>query len=115
MTALYRVDFTASTNADLRQAFALADTAGAAIDLTGATLALAFEREPNTPVLQASIANGRILVTNAAQGCFELAIPAGLLGALAPGLYDHDLLVSRAGRIDRIWVGTLRLTDGIAA
>ncbi len=113
MTALYRVDFTTSTNADLRQGFALTDTSGTAIDLTGATLALAFEREPNTPVLLATTANGRIVVTDAALGRFELIVPAAAVGVLQPGLYQHDLLLTRAGRIDRLWTGTLRLDDGV--
>jgi hypothetical protein len=115
MTALYRVDFTAANNADLRQGFALTDTAGTAIDLTGASLAVAFEREPNTPVLQATLANGRIVMTNAAQGRFELAIPAAVLAILSPALYQHDLLLTRAGRIDRLWSGTLRLDDGVTS
>jgi hypothetical protein len=113
MTALYRVDFTAADNADLRQGFALADTAGVPINLTGATLALAFEHEPNTPLLQATIANGRIVVTDAPQGRFELTIAAAALAALPPALYQHDLLLTRAGRIDRLWTGTLRLDDGV--
>jgi hypothetical protein len=113
MTALYRVDFSAATNADLRQSFALTDTSGTAIDLTGVTLALAFEREPNAPVLHATIANGRIVITNAAQGRFDLAVPAAALAPLTPAHYQHDLLLIRAGRVDRLWTGTLRLDDGI--
>ena len=113
MTALYRVDFSASTNADLRQGFALTDTAGAAVDLTGATLALAFEHEPNAPILHATAANGRLVVTDAAQGRFELVIAAADLAVLQPALYQHDLLLTRAGRIDRLWTGTLRLDDGV--
>jgi hypothetical protein len=113
MTALYRVDFTAANNADLRQGFAIADTDGTAVDLSGASLTLAFEREPNTPVLQASTVNGRIVITAATLGRFDLAIPAAALAGLPPALYQHDLLLTRAGRIDRLWSGTLRLDDGV--
>ena len=114
MTALYRVDLTASTNADLRQSFALADTAGVAIDLTGATLAFAAEYEPGAPVLAASTANGRIIITDAPQGRFDLAVPTAVLAPIAPGLYAHDLLLTRAGRVDRLWSGTLRIEHGVA-
>lgn len=114
MTALYRVDMTAATNADLRQEFVLADAAGTAVDLTGAALALAAEQNLGMPVLAASTADGRIVITSAVDGRFDLAIPAAALAPLAPGLYQHDLLLTRAGRIDRLWSGTLRLEHGVS-
>ena len=113
MTALYRVDLTAATNADLRQSFALADTAGTAIDLTGVAISFAAEHEPGAAVLAASTTNGRIVVTNALLGRFDLVIPAAALAPIAPGLYQHDLLLTRTGRVDRIWSGTLRLEHGV--
>ena len=114
MAAYYRVNFEGATNEDLRQGFKLTDTEGAPVSLSGATLRMEVDNLANDDVLEASLANGRIVVTNAAQGEFSVAVPASVMAAVAPGVYRHDLLLTRPdGSIQRIWEGTLTLNRGV--
>lgn len=114
MAAFYRVDFQASNNEDLRQGFVLTDTAGTPLDITGAVLRMGIETTAGRDVLEASTANGRILITDAPAGRFDLAIPAALLATLHEGAYRHDLLLNNAGTVRRVWAGTLTLGQGVA-
>jgi len=115
MSACYRVTFKAATNADLRQGFQVTDDDGAPIDLTGADLRMDVEERPGVDVLEASSANGMIAVTAPATGHFELAVPAAVMGGLAPGVYQHDLVATLAnGHVHRIWAGTLTLARGVS-
>lgn len=114
MTAYYRVDIQSANNEDLRQAFVLADDSAQALDLTGAALAMDLETFEGTDVLEATTANGRIVVHGATAGQFELAVPAAAMRTLPPGSYQHDLLLTLAdGRVHRVWTGTLTLARGV--
>ena len=62
----------------------------------------------------AATANGRIALSDAVAGRFELAVPAATMRTLAPGGYQHDLLLTFPdGRIHRVWTGTLTLSRGV--
>ena len=115
MTALYRVNFEAANNEDLRHAFALTDSNGTPLNLTGAGLHMDLVNvsgaAPTTVV--ASTGNGRIAVVSAADGQFEFALSAALMRTLTPGVYRHDLLLTLADRVQRVWDGTLTLSQGI--
>ncbi len=114
MAAFYRVNFQSATNADLRQAFKLTDSNGGAVSLTGATMRMELDSLAGGDVIEASSANGRIVVTNAVLGEFSLAVPAAAMSALAPGVYQHDLLLTRTdGSVQRVWEGTLTLNRGV--
>ena len=114
MTALYRVNLQTANNEDLRQVFVLTDTSAQAIDLTGATLAMDIESFDGNDVLEATTANGRIVVVDAPAGRFELAVPAAAMRALPAGSYQHDLLLTLAGgRVHRVWAGSLTLARGV--
>lgn len=115
MSAYYRVTFQAANNEDLRQAFVLTDEAGAAIDLDGATLRMGLQDLSGNDQLDASTSNGRIAIGDAAQGRFELAIPAAVMGTLKAGVYRHDLLLSVSGTTRRVWAGTLEVSQGVSA
>jgi hypothetical protein len=115
MSAHYAVNFTAATNADLAQAFALTDTAGAPVSLQAATMVMAIETTPAAPPLIADTANGRIAITDSSAGTFEIRIPAAALQAMPPGVYRHDLVITRSGRKTRIWSGHVTLEQGIAS
>jgi hypothetical protein len=117
MATFYRVNFQAAANEDLRQAFALTDSAGAPVSLTGGSLKMNFEglapANPATSTIEASTANGRIVLSNAAQGQFEIALPTAVLRAIPTGVYRHDLVLTLAGRVQRVWEGTLTLNSGV--
>lgn len=113
MSAHYRVDFQSASNEDLRQLFEITDTSGEPIDLTGATLRMGLEAIAGPAQLEASTANGRIEIVEAAAGRFELAIPAATIEGLPPGSYRHDLLLDRSGSTLRVWSGTLTLSQGV--
>jgi hypothetical protein len=115
MSACYRVNFQAATNEDLRQAFVLQDAAGAAIDLTGASLRMALQGASGAIALEAGLADGRIAILDAANGRFEVAVLAADLQTLPPGVYRHDLLLAQAGVVRRVWSGVLTLSQGVTA
>lgn len=117
MTAVYRVNFQSANNEDLRHAFALTDSVGTSVNLTGATLqmdlvALASVGAGSAPVA-ASISNGRIALVSPTDGQFELVLPAALMRTMTPGVYRHDLLLTLTGRVQRVWEGTLTLSQGV--
>jgi hypothetical protein len=115
MATFYRVNFQAANNEDIRQAFALTDSNGAVVDLTGGTLEILFDRLVGTDTSQfaASTLNGRINFVDAALGQFELVIPKAIMRTIPAGVYHHDLLLTLAGRVRRIWEGTLTLDTGV--
>jgi hypothetical protein len=114
MSAFYRINFQSANNEDLRQVFVLTDDAGAPFDLTGAALHMDIEAFNGADVLEATTANGRIALSDAPAGRFELAVPAATMRTLAPGSYQHDLLLTFAdGRVHRVWTGALTLSRGV--
>jgi hypothetical protein len=103
----------------------LTDSLGAPVNLAGAALkmrldvvpGLASAADPASATglhsLDLSTGNGRIVLADAALGQFEIALPAAVLRTLSPGVYDHDLVLSLAGRAQRVWDGTLTLNAGV--
>ena len=114
MAAYYRVNFEIATNEDLRQSFVLTNNAASAVNLTGAGLKMDVEFQSGVDVLELTIANGRIVIANAAAGEFQIAVPASIIGTLAPGSYQHDMVLTAAnGEVHRIWTGSLTLVRGV--
>ena len=115
MSVYYRVDFNIANNEDLRQDFAVSDSASVPLDLAGSSLKMDIEAPGGSRVIQATLANGHIAVTNAAQGKFRISIPASTLRTLTEGSYRHDLLLVRGGETKRIWEGTITINRGVTA
>ena len=113
MSHLYRVNFRIANNEDLRQVFRVTDSAGVAVNLTGATMSMSIETPPTVDVVSATTANGRIVLTDPTGGYFTLAVPVSVISALAAGIYNHDLVAVIAGATMRLWTGTLHLSRGI--
>jgi hypothetical protein len=113
MTSYYRIAFKAATNADLRHTFCLKDSTGAAIDLGGASLAMDMRDKDGDDVLACTLANGRITIPAPQAGQFALAVAASDLSAIPPGVYQHDLLLTRQNSVERIWTGTITLEQGV--
>lgn len=115
MSAYFRVIFSVANNEDLRQGFALSDQNGNPVDLTGATLRMGIDGLDESSLIEASTANGQVVVTDAVQGQFEIAIPASVMATLKVGVYRHDLILNASGQQRRIWSGTLDLAQGVTA
>jgi hypothetical protein len=113
MATFYHVTMQMANNEDLRQAFALTDSAGVPIDLTAASLDMDIDTPAGTAVLELSTANGRITVANAALGQFELVVPVAVMRTFPGGVYQHDLVLTQAGRVQRLFEGTLTVTQGV--
>lgn len=113
MPTFYRVDFTMANNEDLRQAFQIKDDAGVPVDITGADLRMDIEAASGADAIEATIANGRIALADAAAGQFEIAIPAATMRTLTPGYYRHDLVMTLGGEIRRVFEGGLDLARGV--
>ena len=115
MSRYYRIDFQFANNEDLRQTFAVSDAAATPLDLTGANLKMDIQTQAGSRVLEVSLANGRIAISNAAQGRFTLAIPAAIMRTLPAGSYRHDLLLVRGAETKRVWEGFLTINTGVTA
>lgn len=113
MPSSFVVNIVTANNEDLRQAFQITDTAGAALDLTGATIRLVVAGSLGTTVLEASTANSRIALSAPTAGKFEIAVPAADMLNVQAGVYRHDLLLTRAGAIKRVWSGSLTVEQGV--
>lgn len=115
MATTYRVDFTLANTEDLRQGFALADQAATPIDLTGTSLLMTMRHIDSSVSSEISTANGRITLSDARSGCFELLVPAATMRTFEPGSYRHDLLMTSAdGATQRVWSGTVTLEAGVS-
>jgi hypothetical protein len=112
MATHFRVHFEIATNEDLHHAFALADDTGTPVDLTAATLAMDLIGNEGT-VVSLRQANGGIVITDAAQGVFEVVVPRATLAALPPRYYRHDLTFTKGSKTHRIWEGGLALVQGL--
>ena len=90
------------------------DEADEGIDLAGAAIRLEI-RKPGcaAPALGASIDNGRIVVTDAAQGVFALVIDADAMRGLAPMTYECGITVAQNGATTQYLIGTLPILDGV--
>jgi hypothetical protein len=110
----YRVDLQVAQNEDLRQAFQLADADGRAVDLAGATLKMDVRRRADNALAFAlTLANGRLVVVDAAAGHFRLDVPVAVIAAQTPGAYLHDLVLVKGGETTRVWHGTLHILKGV--
>lgn len=113
MTAFYRVDFQIANNEDLRHDFVLSDSAASPVDLTGAGFRMDVANSSGGRVLEASLDNGRILLTDAPHGRFALLVPAAVMRMLPEGAYNHDLVWTRGAETRRVWAGTMTVQRGV--
>lgn len=114
MATTYNVNFTVGTNEDLNHRFQLKDTAGAGIDITGASMALSAVNDNEDEVFSASTGDARITLTAPATGFFKLLVPQSVIGALAPGAYRFDLVMTLSGEATRLMFGTVNVVKGYA-
>lgn len=115
---MIQVDFPeVRNNADFPMAFTYQDNATPPnpIDLTGSTLSMmVYDQQDATNVLLViDSGSGGITVTNAAQGKFQINLPASKLGNLRPGVYKHDLIqIKGDGSRPSIWEGSITIVAG---
>ena len=105
-----QIDFKVPNNADWWEAFNI-DDGFALIDLTGADMKMdiSFKGEPN---LQLRLGDG-LVITEPKRGGFAINVPRDRLLPLLIRRYDHDLLVTRSGKTERIWGGSLWIYNGV--
>lgn len=89
-----------------RRAWLLSQPAGAPVDLTGATARLHLRSSSGTLAVEATVDNGRIVITPL-DGRIALSVPAAVMAAVAPGSYVADLEVTFAD-------GTVRTIERLA-
>lgn len=82
------------------------------IDLTGAQLVLQARDEDQNLVLEASIANNRIIVADAAMGKIQFSVPKAVMLTVAAGCYRYDLVILSGGEASGLWYGTLEVSQG---
>ena len=89
---------------------------GLAIDLTGASIALAVgDQNSKTTLLTASTTDGRITITApATSGVFTVLVPASAMSALEAGQYDLGVIVTLStGRVYQLIKGVLAVNEGV--
>lgn len=110
----------ASNRADWRWSATLTDaTTGAAIDLTGASLAIALAEPGSTqrsPLVSGSTTDGRVTITGAAAGQFSVVLPRSAMVDLDAQHYEVGLTVVLAsGAVHQLVIATLPIADGVVA
>lgn len=114
MATIFKVAFREKTNADFRYNFALMDTLKVRIDITGATFSFRAVDDDDIEVLLATTANGLIVINNASQGEFGIAVPQTTMAAIPPGTYRCDMIKTQGGQKQCLLDGTLTVVKGIA-
>ncbi len=99
-----KLNFIAEQNADFAETLAYLESDKITpIDITGATFKMEVrEGTGKTVVLELSTANGRIVITDAANGRFSLTALKSIMETLAPNNYKYDLLITLGGGDDRL-------------
>lgn len=100
-------NFIAEVGATFTQTLAWQDSAGDGFDITAKTISIEVRACPGADVVvSASTTDGRIVITDGANGVFVITIPANIMAEIDPISYVYDiLLISSAS--DRI-----RLVEG---
>jgi hypothetical protein len=108
------VNISTENDADFRRVFIYRTVDGVPIDLTGATfhMMLRLHVEDATVSFELTTENGRIVLTDAVNGQFELIILQIDLERLAAGAYQQSLIAAAGGAQWRIWRGTFTLALG---
>ncbi len=112
------------TNANNRQALEIGsrflrsltfeDSTGTGIDITGYTFQMQVrKRVGGTLVLEASTSNGRITITTALDGEFDIDIPSSVTDLLAAATYKYDLEYTIGGEVTRLMEGDIEVTSQI--
>jgi hypothetical protein len=89
----------------------LFDINGQPMNLEGVAIQWALMDESRNPIATASVADGRITVTNSAGGIIDMAIPHAVTKGVSPGLYSDALRVVRDGEPSTMWAGMLTIAD----
>lgn len=95
-------NFIAEVGATFTQTLAWQDADGVGFNITGKTIQMEVREGPGTTaVLLASTTDGRIVITDGANGIFVTTIPANIMAAVEPLSYKYDILLitSAADRI----------------
>lgn len=110
------VNISTTSDADFERAFAYkAATSLLPIDLSGSSLHLMARSNVNSAEvsIDASTANGLIVITNAVAGKFLLMFPISILGRLPAREYVHSLIRTRIdGKKVEIWHGEIKHAIG---
>lgn len=111
MPSSYGVNFNdVRHNADTYVPFQLDGT-----DITGGVFRMSLQNRQRIVVKTFTIGDG-IEVVDALTGKFAFSLPHTAASLLPVGVYLHDLLYeSPAGKVDRIWRGSMTVRAGITA
>lgn len=113
-----RIDMRMSNNADFLASFTVMKN-GVARDLTGATFEMDIRVTADASAEAATLTsgNGRVaLSATPIDGRVFIKIPKAVAAILVPGTYVHDMLmtIAGAGQPERIWYGSLHVTEGVS-
>lgn len=114
MLTAYNINFTVGTNEDLNRRFRLKDMAGDGFNIAGAVLEMSAVDDNEIEVFAAGTVDGRITLTAPATGYFKILVPQSVIGAVAPGTYNFDLLMTLSGEKSRLMFGTVNIVEGYA-
>jgi hypothetical protein len=102
------------TNEDWTQVFTVTDSAGAAVNLTGATLAMMVRAtEKADTVLSLTSTAGTLVVESAAAGRFRTQVPVATMLNVPPGLYVYDVRSTTGSVVKRLFGGTIDVIEGV--
>lgn len=103
-------------NADWRESVEVLenDAPRIPVDLTGASIEIDFRRlNSNVTSFEASTTNGRVVLTDAKDGRFEIALTRDDLFGLS-NVYQYDVVATWPGPIKQVlWFGRLIVKSGV--
>lgn len=107
----------ASNRATYTQDFQLYDDEdNEGVSLTNATITLDIRKPGRSSAeISATIANGRIVVTDENEGRFELIIEVDAMRNLCPMSYDCGITIEQNDETTQYFIGTLPILDGIVS
>lgn len=113
---LLQIAFETGTNEDWLDGLAFFEADGTtAVAITGVTfrMQLRAKAEDRTAYLEASTANGKLLIGGASANVLSLNVPAAQMGSLAPGDYAFDLVAVADAHSRRVAAGSVTIVKGV--
>lgn len=110
---LWRQDVTTGRNEDFIRAYQMKAN-GTPSDITGASIRMMVRDAAGNTLADASTSNGKITITAAATGNWQVRIPLATVAAMNVGVHTYDVVITYAStEVKRILIGSFNVVPGV--